>query len=80
MPPLHRLVLGTGNRKKGLELIELLAPLGIELVTLADCPTAISVVEDGDSLPPMPRKRPANRPDTWMPGCSAKIAACVSMR
>lgn len=57
MRPLRRLVLGTGNLKKGLELSELLAPLGIELVTLAGCPSAISVVEDGDSFAANARKK-----------------------
>ncbi|MBL9123203.1 MAG: non-canonical purine NTP pyrophosphatase [Planctomycetaceae bacterium] len=61
MPPLRRLVLGTGNRKKGLELIELLAPLGIELVTLAEIPSAISVVEDGDSFAANARKKAAEQ-------------------
>jgi XTP/dITP diphosphohydrolase len=44
------LVLGTANRKKGLELAELLAPAGIPLRTLADFPQAISVSEEGDSF------------------------------
>ena len=50
------LVLGTANRKKGLELAELLSlpwahwPVGICLRTLADFPDAISVVEDGDTF------------------------------
>jgi XTP/dITP diphosphohydrolase len=44
------LILGTHNRKKGLELLDLLAPLGIELRTLADVPEAIEVVEDGDTF------------------------------
>ena len=44
------LVLGTRNRKKGLELAELLAPLGIDVQTLDDYPQAIDVVEDGDSF------------------------------
>jgi XTP/dITP diphosphohydrolase len=57
MGALRRLVLGTGNRKKGLELFELLSPLGLELVTLADCPTAISVVEDADSFEGNGRKK-----------------------
>ena len=47
---IRELVLGTQNRKKGLELAELLAPLGIELRTLADFPQALDVVEDGDSF------------------------------
>jgi XTP/dITP diphosphohydrolase len=44
------LILGTHNRKKGIELLELLAPLGIELRTLADVPESIEVVEDGDTF------------------------------
>ena len=44
------IVLGTSNRNKGLELVRLLAPLGIELRTLADFPDAISVPEDGDTF------------------------------
>ncbi len=44
------LVLGTSNRKKGQEMAQLLAPLGIELRTLADFPQAIDVVEDGHTF------------------------------
>jgi len=44
------LVIGTHNRKKGIELAELLAPLGFSVVTLEDVPNAIEVVEDGDSF------------------------------
>ncbi|MBN2473073.1 MAG: non-canonical purine NTP pyrophosphatase [Pirellulales bacterium] len=44
------LVLGTGNRKKGLELAKLLAPVGIELRSLADFSQAIDVVEDGETF------------------------------
>jgi len=44
------LVLGTGNRKKGLELIELLAAVGAELRTLADFAEPIEVVESGDTF------------------------------
>lgn len=50
MPPKPLLVLGTANRKKGLELAKLLAPSGLDLRTLADFPNAIDVVEDGDSF------------------------------
>jgi XTP/dITP diphosphohydrolase len=45
MQPL--LVLGTANRKKGLELAHLFAGVGLELRTLADFANAIDVVEDG---------------------------------
>jgi len=44
------IVLGTSNRKKALELAEVLAPAGVEFCTLADLPDAIEVVEDGDSF------------------------------
>jgi XTP/dITP diphosphohydrolase len=44
------LVIGTHNRKKGIELAELLAPHGFAIVTLADLPEAIEVVEDGDTF------------------------------
>lgn len=44
------LVLGTHNRKKGIELQRLLEPFGFELKTLADFSNAIEVVEDGDSF------------------------------
>lgn len=44
------LVLGTHNRKKCAELIELLAPLGIELRTLADFAGALTVEETGDTF------------------------------
>jgi XTP/dITP diphosphohydrolase len=50
MPSRPLLVLGTANRKKGLELAALLAPAGLELRTLADFPGAASVVEDGESF------------------------------
>ncbi len=50
MPTKPRIVLGTKNRKKGLELARLLEPAGIELSTLADFPEAIDVVEDGDTF------------------------------
>jgi XTP/dITP diphosphohydrolase len=48
--PAHSLVIGTHNRKKGIELAELLAPRGFSVVTLDDVPDAIEVVEDGDSF------------------------------
>lgn len=44
------LVCGTGNRKKGAELAELLAPWGFTLQTLADYPQAIEVDESGTSF------------------------------
>jgi XTP/dITP diphosphohydrolase len=50
MPELPTIVLGTRNRKKGLELAELLAPLGIRFATLGDFPNAIEVAETGDTF------------------------------
>lgn len=44
------LVLGTANRKKGLELADLLAPLDLEVRTLADFPQALQVAETGDTF------------------------------
>jgi XTP/dITP diphosphohydrolase len=44
------LVIGTHNRKKGLELAEMLAPWGFRVTTLEDLPGSIEVVEDGDSF------------------------------
>ena len=41
------LVIGTGNRKKGRELEELVAPLGLEVRTLADFANVASVEETG---------------------------------
>jgi XTP/dITP diphosphohydrolase len=45
-----QLVLGTRNRKKGIELAELLAPWGFELISLADLPKSIKVEETGDTF------------------------------
>jgi XTP/dITP diphosphohydrolase len=44
------LVLGTRNRKKLGELVELLEPHGFVLKTLADFPAAVDVQETGDSF------------------------------
>jgi len=41
------LVLGTANRKKGIELVELFRPVGVALKTLADFAVDFEVVEDG---------------------------------
>jgi len=47
---MHLLVLGTHNRKKGLELAHLLAPFGFELRTLAEFPNPLEVEETGESF------------------------------
>src|SRR5687767_12161271 len=44
------LVIGTHNRKKGAELVELLAPWGFSVVTLTDIPGAIEVEESGETF------------------------------
>ncbi len=44
------LVLATTNRKKGEELVRLLAGVGVEVRTLADFPDGIDVVEDGETF------------------------------
>jgi XTP/dITP diphosphohydrolase len=44
------LVVGSYNRKKGLEMAELLAPLGLTLKTLAEFPEAIEVEEHGSTF------------------------------
>jgi XTP/dITP diphosphohydrolase len=44
------LVLGTANRKKGIELADLVRPVGIELRTLADFPGDFQVEENGDTF------------------------------
>ena len=50
MPTKPQIVLGTSNQNKRVELAKLLAPVGIELQTLADFSEAIEVVEDGDTF------------------------------
>jgi XTP/dITP diphosphohydrolase len=50
MPSAPTLVLGTRNRKKGAELVELLAPVGLTIKTLADFPDSLEIEETGDSF------------------------------
>jgi len=50
MSKLQLLVLGTANRKKGEELAVHLAPLGLELRSLADFPQALKVAEEGETF------------------------------
>ena len=44
------LILGTANRKKGIELADLFRPVGVELRTLADFAVDFEVAEDGDTF------------------------------
>jgi XTP/dITP diphosphohydrolase len=46
----ERWILGTGNKKKAAELMDLLVPAGVPWCTLADFPKAPAVVEDGSSF------------------------------
>ncbi len=48
--PQRLLVLGTNNRKKARELVELLAPLGVTIKSLADFTHALTVNETGDTF------------------------------
>jgi XTP/dITP diphosphohydrolase len=50
MPSAAPLVLGTRNQGKVVELRELLAPLPLTILTVADFPDAIEVEETGDSF------------------------------
>jgi XTP/dITP diphosphohydrolase len=50
VPSKPLLVLGTANRKKGREIADLLAPVGLELRTLADFPEAPDVEETGQTF------------------------------
>ena len=51
------LVFGTNNRKKRIELAELLAPYNIEVRTLADFDKQLKVVEDGATFMDNARKK-----------------------
>ena len=51
------LVCGTNNRKKGIELAELLVPYNIEVRTLADFEQKLDVVEDGQTFLDNARKK-----------------------
>ncbi len=50
MSPSAVLVLGTRNRKKAQEMIELLAPAGLSIKTLADFADGLEVEESGDTF------------------------------
>lgn len=55
MPPI--LVLGTRNKKKCQEIVEILGDLGLELRDLTHYPHAPDVVEDGDTFEANARKK-----------------------
>ena len=56
-PAMFTLVFGTNNRKKGIELAELLAPYNIEVRTLADFDKKLDVIEDGQTFLDNARKK-----------------------
>ncbi|MDR3183688.1 MAG: RdgB/HAM1 family non-canonical purine NTP pyrophosphatase [Planctomycetaceae bacterium] len=65
------LVFGTNNRKKGIELAELLAPYSIEVKTLADFSETLDVVEDGKTFIENARKKAAEQArflNAWVVG------------
>ncbi|HEX3728094.1 MAG TPA: non-canonical purine NTP pyrophosphatase [Pirellulales bacterium] len=71
------LVLGTHNRKKGAELVELLAGLALEVKTLADFSIATVVDEDGDSFAANARLKATNYAKTigaWVLGEDSGLA------
>jgi XTP/dITP diphosphohydrolase len=71
------LVLGTRNRKKGLELAELLDPWGFELITLADIPDSIEVEETGRAFAEnagLKATRQAERLHRWVLGEDSGLA------
>ena len=51
------LVFGTNNRKKGIELAELLTPYNIDVRTLADFGKQLEVIEDGQTFLDNARKK-----------------------
>ena len=65
------LILGTRNRKKLGELVQLLEPLGIELKTLADYPDAVEVAETGQVPVPLVRSFRDRHWYIWPQGGSA---------
>lgn len=58
-PP--QIVFGTRNRKKGIELAEVFAPLGLAVKTLADFAHALDVVEDGATFAANAAKKAAEQ-------------------
>lgn len=77
MSSFSSLVLGTHNRKKGLELADQLAHLGLEVCTLAELPDSIDVVEDGDSFAANSNKKAveqARHLNAWVIGEDSGIA------
>lgn len=71
------LVLGTHNRGKVRELVELLRPLGLELKSLADFPQPLEIEESGDSFAANARLKAADQArhlGAWVLGEDSGIA------
>lgn len=71
------LVLGTHNRKKAAELVDLLAPWGFQCQTLADYPNAAEVEETGSTFAENARLKAseqARRLDLWVLGEDSGLA------
>jgi XTP/dITP diphosphohydrolase len=71
------LVLGTSNRGKVRELVELLQPLGLALRSLADFPQPLEVEETGDSIAANARLKAASQArhlGAWVLGEDSGIA------
>ncbi|GIW94449.1 MAG: non-canonical purine NTP pyrophosphatase [Pirellulaceae bacterium] len=47
---IERIVVGSRNEKKKDELLRLVQPLGIKVLSLDDCPNALVVIEDGTTF------------------------------
>ncbi|MBN2294458.1 MAG: non-canonical purine NTP pyrophosphatase [Pirellulales bacterium] len=80
MPEKPLLVLGTGNKKKAVELAVLFEPIGLHLATLADMPDAIEVIEDGETFAENSRKKAveqARHLHRWVLGEDSGLAVDV---
>jgi XTP/dITP diphosphohydrolase len=74
------IILGTNNRKKGIELAELLAPFDIEVRTLADIVQKIDVVEDGTTFLENARKKASEQAkflNAWVIGEDSGLSVDV---
>jgi XTP/dITP diphosphohydrolase len=71
MPKIPPLVLGSRNRKKSLEVAEILAPFGITVQSIADFPEVGEVIEDGATFADNAAKKaaePARKLGRWVIG------------
>jgi XTP/dITP diphosphohydrolase len=74
------IVLGTNNRKKGIELAELLAPFNINVRTLSDFENKIDVDEDGTTFLENARKKASEQArflNAWVIGEDSGLSVDV---